>query len=642
MLIIILVIAFVALYLNISTRVRVKYNSLLLTVLVFCLTIVVVTEALSIVKQLRHISILSFWIIFSLANILLIAKNKSNVLQQIRQLQCRLLSLKQFTMYQKVTIGIITGILLLLFLQGVIYPPNNWDSLTYHMSRIMYWIGNQSVEHYPARIIREIYQPPFAEYVILHFNILSGSDRFSNAVQLLFLVFTAYAAVAICRQMTLPRHLKIFAVLLIITLPEGLLQATNTKNDIVVSFFILATVYYSTECIRKVSIANFCLLGLSVGLAAFTKATAYLYLAPVLLIFGFRMVQAVIKRRNYKIVLYAFAAGILALLINSGHFYRNYALNHNILKIDNVEADGLINQKMSPKLLLSCMAKNAAIHMGPAPLNQIGKKGVASIHSKLNLDINKPGSNYFDMPYENARDITTHEDYVPNTIHFVILNLCMALALLFIIISKKNRWALLAGVFVISAQIILFCGYLKWQPWHTRLHLPIFVTGVLLIVYCMAQKKWLTGILLRTTEILMLSSVFVLAYNNTRPLLNHPAITGAVTATDNHYKKYFANQPHLYAEYGKVVDKMRFSGFKKIGLEMIDWEYPVLCTFYTEGIKPIAVNVVNVTAQIQTPQVTPDCIISNMNNQPEINFNNNNYINLTAENKFLWIYARKK
>ena len=66
---------------------------------------------------------------------------------------------------------------------GIIAPPSNWDALVYHMARVVFWMDHQSVAYYPANTLRQLYQPPFAEYVILHLQVLSGSDRFAFAVQ---------------------------------------------------------------------------------------------------------------------------------------------------------------------------------------------------------------------------------------------------------------------------------------------------------------------------------------------------------------------------------------------------------------------------------------------------------------------------
>ncbi|RYF70097.1 MAG: hypothetical protein EOO39_16350, partial [Cytophagaceae bacterium] len=69
-----------------------------------------------------------------------------------------------------------SALLGLTLLTALLYPPNNFDSLTYHMGRIGHWLQQQSVQPFATHIERQIYQPPLAEWVILHTMLLSGSD----------------------------------------------------------------------------------------------------------------------------------------------------------------------------------------------------------------------------------------------------------------------------------------------------------------------------------------------------------------------------------------------------------------------------------------------------------------------------------
>ena len=67
---------------------------------------------------------------------------------------------------------------------ALVAPPNNWDSMTYHMSRVEHWRVNNSVAHYPTNIEWQLYLNPWAEFAILQFQTLGfGSDRLANLVQ---------------------------------------------------------------------------------------------------------------------------------------------------------------------------------------------------------------------------------------------------------------------------------------------------------------------------------------------------------------------------------------------------------------------------------------------------------------------------
>ncbi len=82
----------------------------------------------------------------------ILKKGVELVWQQIR-------SLRTFDISMVIFLGVI---LLALFVVAVKSPPNNTDSLNYHMSRVMHWAQDRSLRHYPtayeAQLINPIYR----------------------------------------------------------------------------------------------------------------------------------------------------------------------------------------------------------------------------------------------------------------------------------------------------------------------------------------------------------------------------------------------------------------------------------------------------------------------------------------------------
>ena len=57
----------------------------------------------------------------------------------------------------------ICGVVAVVVIAGVtaiVAPPNTYDSMTYHLPRVMHWIQHQSVGHYPTHIPRQLHFPP--------------------------------------------------------------------------------------------------------------------------------------------------------------------------------------------------------------------------------------------------------------------------------------------------------------------------------------------------------------------------------------------------------------------------------------------------------------------------------------------------
>ena len=80
------------------------------------------------------------------------------------------------------TVGVTLAVLMI-GVTAVVAAPNHSDSMEYHLSRVMHWIQNGSVAHYPSHNVFQLYQNPWSEFAIAHLQILSNSDRFSGSVQ---------------------------------------------------------------------------------------------------------------------------------------------------------------------------------------------------------------------------------------------------------------------------------------------------------------------------------------------------------------------------------------------------------------------------------------------------------------------------
>lgn len=616
-------------------------ETLVKSVLIFSTILVLITEITSFFNILNFQSILFSWIGISILSTLylLSKKEKISILLKLikKNIYTKIYSLNK---NEKLFSLVVLTILTLVFVQGIVYPPNNWDSMTYHMARIPNWISHQSVEHYPTHIFRQIYQPPFSEFSIMHFNILNCTDYFSNSVQFFFLIFSLFAILLITDLFGLNRQHKFIAIILTVTIPEVILQASSTQNDIVVSFFILSSFYYAVKSLEEGKFINYFFLGLSIGLGILTKGTAYIYLAPIILIFGIFVIIRVVKTNNYNFLWCSFITIIIITSVNAGHFCRNYNLSNNIIGVDKNESKKYSNHKISPQILISNVIKNIGLHMPPYPINKIYDKLAWKVHSLVGVNINDPDFNFASKKYKGSPSIPNHEDSASNPIHFFLIFSSFVLTCFSFQKSKKDSTKLLMYLIIIVMQFVLFCSYLKWQPWHTRLHTPLFMLSIPVICYAITLKNIYTRIFNKTIPIITLYALFIILFNGSRPFITTSTVTSEISILDNRDRKYFSNRLNLYEEYDAILKNISESNNKNVGLIIgdEDWEYPLFSQSLTKSINPVHIKTSNITKDIILKHDNIDCIISTTLNNEAIDYNGKKFYNLNPKNKVIWLY----
>ena len=131
------------------------------------------------------------------------------------------------------------------FVGALAAAPNNWDSMTYHMSRVAHWIQNGGVAHYPTTIDRQLFLSPWAEFAILQFQGLTGGDRWANLIQWASMVGCMCCASLIAKQLGGKWSVQLSTAAIVAAIPMGILQSSTTQNDYVTAFWFVCFVHYT-------------------------------------------------------------------------------------------------------------------------------------------------------------------------------------------------------------------------------------------------------------------------------------------------------------------------------------------------------------------------------------------------------------
>ena len=558
--------------------------------------VTVLTETLSLFKLISFTPVLAGWVITDIVLIFIYRVIKKT--QPIEQFNIR-----EKPPFFYVLLAGVAFIVATIGLIAIVAPPNNWDSMAYHMPRLMHWIQNRTVDHYPTNYLPQLYQSPWAEFTIMHFQILSGSDRFANLVQWFSMIGSLIGVSLIAKELGANLLGQIFSSVFCATIPMGILQASSTKNDYVVAFWLVFLAYYVlTAAKSNIEQISYYKIGASFGLAIFTKGTAYIYSLPFLIWF----ILALIKQFRWRITKPVLTVFSLAFLINLGHYTRNLLLfGSPLYSPPEYEIDVI-----SIPTLISNIIRNMALHMAiPFGLvnNESIEKAIINFHNLLGLDVNDPRITSPGVTF-GIQLLATFEDTASNPFHYYLILLAIATFIGYKKIKKPPYF--MAYLIALIAAFILFCLLLKWQPWQSRLHITLFVlfsafVGVVL------SKLPTQRIAIYTAITLMSLSLFWVFYNESRPIIGEYNIFN-----QSRIDQYFNIRSDLRGNYKEAVQFIKNRKCSEVGLSSRPdaWEYPLWVLLQKDN-KPLPhlqhINIQNISSVIsnQYPQTFNPCAI---------------------------------
>jgi len=156
-------------------------------------------------------------------------------------------------------------------------PPNTHDAMTYHLTRIGYWLEQGSFYPWPTNNPRQTSFPFNAETGVMWTILFSGSSQLAGFIQWSAAMATGVGIYGIARKLGAGREQSIFAVFLWSTFPQIIFQSTSTQNDLTVTAFFTCAIF-GLLAARDGQKRFLWLFGAGLGLALGTKTTAVLML----------------------------------------------------------------------------------------------------------------------------------------------------------------------------------------------------------------------------------------------------------------------------------------------------------------------------------------------------------------------------
>ena len=460
---------------------------------------------------------------------------------------------------------------------------------------MLYWAQSGSVGVFPTPYVNQIDFPPLAEYLMLHTYLLSGGDRFVNLVSWAAFVLSILGVTAIAAALRADSRRQAFAALFCATLPSAILQASSAKNESLAAFWLVCVLYFA---LRR----DAPMIGLSIGLAVFSKGTAYLF-APPLVAGAFLCDVPIGRWRRWRFVPVWAAAGIL--LISGPLYVRNLAVSGSPFGFDSPFANGLYRYRNEPfgwKPTVSNALLNLSDQLGSSSerWNQAVYRFVLGLHRRLGIDPEDPVNTLRMIRYAPPVN-TRHEANANNRWHLLLLVGAFVYAL------KDRRWLIYALSLI--AGYLFFCFYVRWQPWDARYLLGPFVLAAPLAGQLLGSMR--PRALAIAIAILLFSLARLPATENwLRPLRGPGNVFGV--SRDEQYFADIAGM-HNQASYWGAVDLTARSDCRMVGIDssenQLEYPFQALLRERAPGIRFVHTGVENPTAHYADPRAPAPCAV---------------------------------
>ncbi|HEY9747127.1 MAG TPA: glycosyltransferase family 39 protein [Allocoleopsis sp.] len=574
-------------------------------------SIVALTEILSTNHILETKSITIFWGVILVINAIIALAINQQIL--MRSLYLKVKFWRPVNFDNLISAFAVLMVLSITLATALIAAPNNWDAMAYHLPRVMHWLQNQTVAHYSTNNLRQISLSPGAGYLVAQLQILAGSDCFANCIQWLAFLGSTLAISLVTEKLS--RGTEWFSMLLCISMPMAIMQATTPQTDLLLTYWLLCLTYFIFKS-NTYQVIDYFFISASLGLSFLSKPTAFLFSFPLIVIFIFRSLaesKSLPKKIivNKIILIFLTLAGSLSLSI--GIFWRNYLLFNSLLG----PGFGTRNEILGAPQLFSNLLKNLALNLPIPGFWQF----INFIHQYLlQVDINDPRLNYVATPLAQGSSsihlaipkvLAPHEDYVGNPIHLLLIVLgWVTLACSY---KRYHRSPKLLNLLAISIASLIgflsFCLLLKWQVWGNRLLLPLFALNIPLMTHYLhvAPPR------LRRSLITLLA---ILAILYALTPMRHPFIA-LPTGSDEQSASilslprsqvYFSGvRKELATPYQAAIAAVQPCRSVGLALGGDDWEYPLWVLMRQQSPSPFQMKHVNVMNESQaTPPEFPD------------------------------------
>jgi hypothetical protein len=306
---------------------------------------------------------------------------------------------------------------------------------------------------------------------------------------------------------------------------------------------------------------------------------------------------------------------LAAAVLNAPHLLRNtvlYGSPFGSAWIHQVER----NKSLSLSGTLSNVIRNLALHgqTGIPPLTDWVNQAVATVHQLTGRDLNDPDTSYYKGRFAFTTSLRVFDSLGPCPWHVALLLVaCVFAGLRF----KENRlWLTYPALAAVG--FLLFCAVLRWQEWHTRIHLGWLVPLMPFCAAVLGDRLNRRGTAVASLIVLWFAAL-CLVKNESQPIRN-PVFAGQPRAQ----QMLWLHGPGQFEAWQRIATEISQAGGRNIGLKL-DFDDPEYVLWFLLKERGFVGRIDHFyiddpSARIRLPVQVPDVLIAGLKVEPQGNF----------------------
>lgn len=470
-------------------------------------------------------------------------------------------------------------ICIVLFLAGVLFLavktiPYNWDSMTYHLGRIVHWHQNRSVSHYATGSSRQVACPVLSEFINLNvYTMLNGNDCFLNLLQCFSYFTNGWLVYHITRKLGAGFKYCILACILFFSMPIAFAEALTTQTDNFSAMYALMVVYLLLDfcnvkknlVYNRASAVKVIVMGFGVSFSYLAKPSVGIGLVFFAL---WLLIVSVLRRDSVMVILKLIVTAVPGMIIVMiPESYRNLLTFHAL--IASGASSGQLIGSLHERYVAVNFIKNFSFNMPCVWLHDSSlliEQYVRRFANWLGIDISNVAISGSGRPYVvYAAQTYGHDTAVNPVIVWLFLVTVVMLLMMCYRVRRAQLVSVKAGYYLSSAIAFLaFCTVLKWSPWRSRymiVYLALLCPAIVLVI------EWFVGNLRQRTAIesgLIGIIIFCILTDVIGMFCYHGKI--AFAQYDERAEGYFAARAYSYQTYQDIAEFVNDKNYLDIGL----------------------------------------------------------------------------